>query len=100
MSKTEFIKNLNEHYTANRIDACINFMHSVTKLSISMCAKIIRNLWGCSAPKKFGTNVYNLLETTANDVEYMPLVRKDCSVYLIYPDEHAAAFALYKLKQK
>lgn len=101
MTKAQFISILNhQHENDDRLN-CTYFMHNVTKLSMDLCTKIVRNLWTCSASKDFGDNMYNLLESSANTrIEFNPKIKTtSCTMYILYPDEHAAVFALHKIKQ-
>ena len=102
MTKTEFTKHLNTIHKVGTEQDAINFLTSTTKLGEKLCKEIIRNLWGCSNPKYVGNNVYNLLKVSSTEdltVTFKPKLKKGCSIYLVYPDEHAAIFALHKVKQ-
>jgi hypothetical protein len=104
MTKDEFTGILNRLHKLSgegrKGDATI-FLHDTTRLSIDMCNKLIHSLWGCSEVNYFGNNIYELLESAANadpNVQLTPKLMTDtCGVYFVYPDEHAAAFALYKI---
>lgn len=101
MTKSQFIDILNYQHRENDRLTCTAFMHNVTKLSIDLCTKLVRNLWTCSASEDFGDNMYNLLESSANTkIEFNPKIKTNsCTMYILYPDEHAAVFALYKISQ-
>lgn len=102
MTKTEFTKYLNTIHKTGSEQEAITFLTLTTKLGEKLCKEIIRSLWGCSNPKYVGNNIHHLLEVSASsDVsdEFKPKLKKGCSIYIIYPDEHAAIFALYKIKQ-
>ena len=101
MTKGEFISYLNSKHKLDRKEAIIHFMNDVTKLSLNFCAKLVNNLWNCSSSRYFGNNMYNLLESSANsEIDFNPKIKTtSCTMYILYPDEHAAIFALYKIKQ-
>ena len=103
MTKTEFTKQLtNCHYLGVK-EHTIEYLHNITRLSTDLCTKLVNSLWGCSDPRHFGNNMYNLLKASAdsdNSVQFSPKTKTiGCTIYIIYPDEHAAAYALYKIKQ-
>jgi hypothetical protein len=101
MTKGEFIKYLNKYHKEDIKEIVILFMNDTTKLSLNLCAKLVNNLWVCSASEDFGSNMYNLLEASADaKVDFNPKIKTtSCTMYILYPDEHAATFALYKIKQ-
>lgn len=99
MTKKDFIKALNHYYKENDKLGAIGFVNNVTKLSTKFSTDLVKGFWACSADKVFGQNIYSILETTAEGSEFNPKTKNSCSVYLVYPDEHAAAFALFKIKQ-
>lgn len=101
MTKSQFIEVLNNNHRNDYRDATVTIVHNITKLSLDLCTKIIRNLWTCSASEDFGGNLYKLLEASANPkIDFNPKIKtNNCPMYILYPDEHAAAFALYKIKQ-
>jgi hypothetical protein len=106
MTKDEFSKVLNDFHTNNGLENkinSINFLNKVTRLSNDLCHKLINSLWGCSEINHFGDNIYNLLEVSADanpTIQLDPKLKTNsCTVYIIYPDEHAATFALHKIKE-
>ncbi|MCK9429712.1 MAG: hypothetical protein M0R17_06875 [Candidatus Omnitrophica bacterium] len=103
MTKHMFITHLTNCHNLGVKAQCIEYLHNITRLSNDLCSKIVNSLWGCSNPKYFGNNIYNLLKASAdsdNSVQFEPKTKSiGCTVYIIYPDEHAAAYALYKIKQ-
>ena len=101
MTNKEFTSTLNEIYSTKNKQSVIIFMSSITKLSQSLCNKIVDSLWNCSDPDSFGENMYNLLDASANDnVEFTPVLKdSNCNLYIMYLDEHTAAFALYKINK-
>ena len=101
MTKTEFTNHLNKIHSIGSEQEAITFLVLTTRLGEKLCKEIIRNLWGCSNPKYVGNNILQLLEVSASSNvtdEFKPKLKKGCSVYIIYPDEHAAIFSLYKIK--
>lgn len=105
MTKAEFTSRFNFlHYNGDSANktTCIVLLNEITRLSTDMCSKLVNSLWGCSDQNAFGDNIYQLLEVSANadpDVQLEPKLKTNsCTVYIIYPDEHAAAFALFKIK--
>ena len=103
MSKDEFIKRLDAYYIDNDKYDCVMEMHLITRLSTDLCSKLISSIWTCSHPEYFGDNIYQLLEVSADgnsSIQFDPKLKEaTCGVYIIYPDEHAAAFALYKINK-
>lgn len=101
MTKAEFIKHLNKYHKYDIQDSAGRFMNITTKLSLPLCNKLVSNLWNCSLSRDFGSNIYNLLEASADPkTEFNPKIKAtNCTMYILYPDEHAATFALYKIKQ-
>lgn len=100
MNKQTFIKELNKAFAENDKLSAIGFLNQTTKLSVNLSTRMVTNFWGCTQSRYFGGNIYYLLKSAANaSDDFIPKVKKGCSVYLVYPDEHAAAFALFKIKQ-
>lgn len=102
MNKTEFIRELNRLHKEDVRDSTEDFIAVVTRLGIHLSKDIVKSTWGCSNPKYFGHNVYNLLESSANEdnsVTFEPKLKKGCQIYYNHLDMHTAAFALYKIKQ-
>jgi hypothetical protein len=102
MTKHEFSKHLTNIHSTGTESEAVTFLMITTRLGEKLCKEIIRNLWGCSNPKYVGSNILHLLEISASsDVSttFKPKLKKGCSVYIVYPDEHAAIFALFKLKE-
>ena len=102
MNKNEFIKHLNDLHNKNARDLTEDFIAHVTRLSIHLSKDIVQSTWGCSNPKYFGHNIFDLLESSANEdnaITFNPKLKKGCNIYYNHLDMHTAAFALYKIKQ-
>lgn len=102
MTKSNFIKKLNQFHKEGDKLAALAFIGAVTKLGLRTATEIASAMWTASVSGKFGYNVYDLLETSANEdssVLYNPKFKKGHDIYVKYLDDHAAAFALYKIKQ-
>jgi len=103
MTKKAFTNLFNIYYKQGLKSSSIDSMHKITKLSVDLCTKLITNIWGCTDPDYFGQNIYQLLEASADsdgNIQFEPKLKtSSCCMYIIYPDEHAAVFALYKIKK-
>jgi hypothetical protein len=103
MTQAEFAGTLNNYHKDNFKQFATEFMHNITRLSMDLCSRVVTSLWGCSEVGYFGNNVYHLLETAASadpNVQLEPKLKTNsCTVYVIYPDQHAAVFALYKVEK-
>lgn len=103
MTKSEFIDTLNTFCKDSNKEGAIIFMSTATKLSLGLSRKTIESIWSCSDPNYFGNNLFDLLETSANSdnaVQFEPKLKTtNCSIYIMYLDEHTAAFALYKINK-
>lgn len=102
MSKTDFINALNKAHKRNDREYALIMLINSTQLGDRVCKEILRHNWDASKTGAFGTNIYHFLEVCLNEdsaVEYKPITKKGAEYYINYLDNHAAAYALHKIKQ-
>lgn len=97
MTSEDFIGYLDQFHTERNKDGAVNFFNRVTAFSLETSKKFVECLWGCSKTLRFGHNIYMLLNSSANNEEFIPNLKDGCGIYFFYLDEHAATYALYKI---
>ena len=102
MNKVAFISKLNEFHAKGERSNAVKFLGLTTKLSLNTCVDIIKIAWDASKEGSYGKNLFDYLESTANETissGFNPVLKKGYFIYIKYLDNHAAAFALYKIKK-
>ena len=100
MVKSDFIRHLNVLHKEDDLIKAVEFLENSTCLGRRVCKELVRHNWDVSKKGSFGTNVYHFLEVCVadEDIEYIPVIRKDAYFYVKYLDKYAAAFAILKIK--
>ena len=102
MNKQTFCTELNRlHSNGDRLVA-MNFFTIATRLGVRLSKELIDANWSASRSGCFGSNMYKLLEASAdedNGVTYDPVLKKGHNIYIKHLDTQAAAYALHKIRQ-